>query len=448
MGTDPENKSKMAKVTAATLIGVDARTVRVEVDLQDRLPFMQTVGLPSRSVMESEDRVRSALGATGVKFPKKRVVVNLAPADLPKSGTAFDLPIALGLLRAMELVESERCDRYLLLGELSLDAILRPVPGVLAAAMAAREAGFEGIVVPRANGHEAALVDELDVAAVRTLAEAVDFLDGKIDAPPLPSPLAYGLHNRDRPRPDLSEVRGLEHARLALEVAAAGGHNLMLTGPPGTGKSVSWGTSPTFVYAAVDRDGSKARGTGVCGGFRSLRAELQEVVATLHIRRPHVLLRVELALVVFDLPHPRFLHHVVGVVQDPDESVPEVVARLAQLRDLGARLPAWTASFDLIPDTLMEEVQTFRDGGALAAVELILIVRHPDEFRSVQFRDGGRDRWGYPVATLPLQRDLHELLAKCRGRQRPDAHRASLFGGSIAEPNDELKLEAQDANAR
>ncbi len=234
----------IARINSAAIVGVDARPVTVEVFLADRLPCVQTVGLPARAIKESEDRVRSAITAADFEFPKKRIVVNLAPADLPKSGTGFDLPIAVGILRAAGKIAGARAEEFLVVGELGLDGDLRAVPGVLAAALAARESGCSGVVVPRANGAEAALVDGLEICAVSSMGEVVAFLSGDKPPPPLP---------RERPParsaciPDLSEVRGLAAARRALEVAAAGGHNLLLLGPPGTGKSMLSRRLPTVL---------------------------------------------------------------------------------------------------------------------------------------------------------------------------------------------------------
>ncbi len=250
-GDEVDAGGRQARVTAASLVGVDATPVTVEVDLARRLPCIATVGLPARSVRESEDRVRSAIVASGWEFPRRRVVINLAPADLPKAGTGFDLPIAVGILRADGAVPGHRADRYLILGELALDGRLRPVPGVLAAALAARGAGLEGVLVPRDNGPEAALVDGLEVAAVDSLAGAVAFL-AHGTAPPPPTEVT-------RPRepgvadPDLADVRGVPVARRALEIAAAGGHNLLLLGPPGTGKSMLAKRLPS-ILPALTRD--------------------------------------------------------------------------------------------------------------------------------------------------------------------------------------------------
>jgi len=240
----------IARVTSAALVGVDARPVTVEVFLADRLPCVQTVGLPARAIKESEDRVRSAITAAGIEFPKKRVVVNLAPADLPKSGTGFDLAIAVGILRAAAEIGGPRADEFLILGELGLDGDLRPVPGALAAALAAREVGCAGIVVPRANGPEAALVDGLEVCAATSLDEVVGVLSGARSVPDLP---AARMPARPPCVTDLGDVRGLSAARRALEVAAAGGHNLLLLGPPGTGKSMLARRLPS-ILPPLERD--------------------------------------------------------------------------------------------------------------------------------------------------------------------------------------------------
>lgn len=231
-------------VSGATLIGVDAVRVNVEVDLLRRLPQVVMVGLPSPSVRESADRVRSAIVSSGFEFPRQRVVVALAPADLRKEGTAFDLPIALGILAEAGLIGGERLGRYLFVGELSLTGELRPVRGALAFAWLARESGFAGIVVPTACASEAALVDGIEVRAAATLGEAVAFLlGGELPLGRAASPTAPSF------AADLADIRGQLAAREALEVAAAGGHNLLLEGPPGCGKTMLAARLPSILPA-------------------------------------------------------------------------------------------------------------------------------------------------------------------------------------------------------
>lgn len=229
-------------VHAATLLGVDAVPVQVEVDLLRRLPQVVMVGLPAPAVRESADRVRSAIVSAGFEFPRQRVVVALAPADLRKDGPAFDLPIAVAILAEARLVATDRLADHLFVGELSLSGELRPVRGTLAFAWLARELGLRGIVVPVECGPEAALVEELDVRVARTLRDVASFLDGgelpkaQRETPPPP-----GF------APDLRDVRGQLAAREALEVAAAGGHNLMLEGPPGCGKTMLAARLPSIL---------------------------------------------------------------------------------------------------------------------------------------------------------------------------------------------------------
>lgn len=221
-------------VWGATLVGVEAWPVAVEVDLLRRLPCVVMVGLLAPSVRESVERVRSALLASGEEFPRARVVVSLAPADLRKDGTGFDLPVAVGILTAAAQVDPVEASRWVFLGELALDGTLRPVRGALAVASLAHARGFRGVIVPTQNGAEAALVEGIEVRTARTLGEVVAFLRGGAALPGVARVAAAAPAGV----PDLADVRGQAMARLALEVAAAGGHNLLLEGPPGCGKTM------------------------------------------------------------------------------------------------------------------------------------------------------------------------------------------------------------------
>ena len=228
-------KQKTARALTGATVGVDAMLVKVEVDLSQQLPAMSTVGLAATEVRESKDRVRSAIRNSGFDFPKGRVTVNLAPADVPKSGTAFDLPIATALLAAEgKEIAAGALDGWMFLGELSLDGDLRPVNGVLPVAIAARDAGC-CLVVPQENGPEAACVRGLEVRTARTLKEVAHHFGGDVELPEA----RPGRREREMDHPaDLAQVRGHPGARRALEVAAAGGHNLLMVGPPGVGKTL------------------------------------------------------------------------------------------------------------------------------------------------------------------------------------------------------------------
>jgi magnesium chelatase family protein len=214
--------------------GIEAPAVTVEVHLSGGLPAMSIVGLPEMAVKESKDRVRGALLNGRFQFPAGRVTVNLAPADLPKEGGRFDLPIALGVLGASGQVRSAGLSECELVGELALSGALRPVPGILPAAVAARDAG-RGLILPQENGDEAALVRGLRVYPASHILQVCAHLDGTAPLAPL---VPSGPPPADTDYPDLCEVRGQEHAKRALEIAAAGGHSLLLLGPPGTGKSM------------------------------------------------------------------------------------------------------------------------------------------------------------------------------------------------------------------
>jgi len=224
----------LAHVLSAALLGVEAVLVRVEVDVTGGLPLFATVGLPDSAVRESRERVRSAIRNAGFSFPNDRIIVNLAPADLRKEGAAFDLPIALGILTAIGSVRRDGLGVFAVVGELALDGQIQPVRGALAVGLACRRRGVATLLVPRDNAAEATAVDGVRVLAAGTLRDAVALLNGEAPAIAPPAPEIERVVDDT----DLADVRGQAHAKRALEIAAAGGHNVLLVGPPGTGKTM------------------------------------------------------------------------------------------------------------------------------------------------------------------------------------------------------------------
>src|SRR5512135_769353 len=237
----------LSKVLSSAVFGIDAYVVEVEVDIAQGLPAFATVGLPEGAVKESKDRVKAAVKNCGYDFPSRRITVNLAPADIKKEGAAFDLPMAIGILAATDVVQKNKLGRYFILGELSLDGQVKPVRGALPIAVAARDSGLRGILLPKENSREAAVVKGIDILPMNTLSDCVEFLNGALHIDPAETDLETLFRTESSYPVDFNDVKGQEHVKRCLEVSAAGGHNVIMIGPPGSGKTMLAKRIPTIL---------------------------------------------------------------------------------------------------------------------------------------------------------------------------------------------------------